>query len=235
MLKNKPSAILFDLDGTLADSALDLAATLNHLLRNSAKKPIDVALVRNMVGEGAKALLIKGFSHNGETPSEELLDDLFEQYLEYYTDHICVETVLFPGVLEMLDTLKSMDIPLAICTNKLASLTKALLSDLKIDHYFSAVACGDSFEFKKPDPRHLYATCEIMGADPENAIMVGDSINDIAAGKNAHMKTIGVTFGYTETPMSELNADITLDHFDELIPALQLLIVGLKHPEKLDR
>jgi len=220
MLENKPSAILFDLDGTIADSAPDLAATLNHLLMNAGRQPIEYALVRNMVGEGAKALLIKGFTHNGETPSEKLVDDLFKEYLDYYMAHICVETVLFPGVLNMLDSLKSMDIPLAICTNKLASLTNSLLDDLYIDHYFSAVACGDSFDFKKPDPRHLYATCELLGAEPSTAIMVGDSINDVAAGKNANMKTIGVTFGYTEIPMSELGADITIEHFDELLPAL---------------
>lgn len=220
MLKNKPSAILFDLDGTIADSALDLAATLNHLLTSAGRRPIDSALVRNMVGEGAKALLIKGFEHNGETPSEELVDDLFNQYLDYYTAHICVETVLFPGALGMLDSLKSMDIPLAICTNKLTSLSNLLLKELEIDHYFSAVGCGDSFEFKKPDPRHLYATCEMLGAEPARAIMVGDSINDIAAGVKANMKTIGVTFGYTEIPMSELGAHITIDHFGELIPAI---------------
>lgn len=217
MLKNKPSAILFDLDGTIADTALDLSATLNHLLIMAGRDQIDHALIRNMVGQGAKALIIKGFNHSGDTPNEQEIDALFDQYLEYYLAHIADETVLFPGATALLEKLKSQDIPVAICTNKNIELTHALLDEMNIMSYFSAVTCGDSFPYKKPDPRHLFATCDLMNADPKHAIMVGDSINDIEPAKNGNILSVGVTFGYTQTPMRELGADIVIDHFDEFI------------------
>ncbi len=220
MLNNKPSAILFDLDGTIADTALDLSATLNHLLKVAGRDTIDHSLVRHMVGQGAKALLMKGFAHTGDEPDEAELEALFGQYLEYYLEHIADQTVLFPGVTQVLETLKTQGIPLAICTNKNIELTHALLKELKIDHLFSEVTCGDSFTFKKPDPRHLIATCELMDADPENAIMVGDSINDIQAGNAADMITVGVTFGYTEKPVQEFGPNIVIDHFDDFFDAL---------------
>lgn len=223
MLKNPPSAILFDLDGTIADTALDLTATLNHLLTRHGRKAIEHNTVRHMVGQGARALIIKGFSHTGDTPSESEVDKLFDDYLAYYLDHISDESELFEGFQEVLTELYAQKIPLAVCTNKNAALTNALLDDLNISHYFSAITCGDSFDYKKPDPRHLYSTCDLMNADPQKAIMVGDSINDIAAAKAANILSIGVTFGYTETPMSELGADIVIDHFDEFLDALSRL------------
>ncbi len=220
MLKNKPSAILFDLDGTIADTALDLAATLNHLLTIAGRDIIEPSLVRNMVGQGAKALIIKGFSHTGKTPDDQEIEALFDQYLDYYMNHIADETVLFPGAKKLLDSIHAHEIPMAICTNKNIELTHALLKEMNIDDYFSAVTCGDSFPYKKPDPRHLFSTCELMNADPDRAIMVGDSINDIDAGKAAKMITVGVSFGYTETPVHELGPDIIIDHFDEFTAAV---------------
>tara|TARA_R110002096_G_scaffold416576_3_gene619699 strand:+ start:141001 stop:141684 length:684 start_codon:yes stop_codon:yes gene_type:complete len=220
MLKNKPSAILFDLDGTIADTALDLSATLNHILTLSGRNAIDHHQVRNMVGEGAKALIIKGFSHNGETPSEQEIEVLYEQYIDYYRAHIADKTVVFPGTLELLKTLNEQNIPLAICTNKNIELTHLLLEELEIINYFSAATCGDSFPFKKPDPRHLFSTCDLMSADPKYAIMVGDSINDVKAAKAANMISVGVSFGYTKTPISELSPDLIIDHFDEFVSAL---------------
>ncbi|MCC3859702.1 HAD family hydrolase [Pseudemcibacter aquimaris] len=220
MLNKKPSAILFDLDGTVADTALDLSATLNHILKKNSRDEIEDHLIRNMVGQGAKALIMKGFSHTGDAPDENWLEELFHEYLDYYLNHISDKTVLFPGILEMLDILKGQNIPLAICTNKNIQLTHALLDDFNIKHYFDAVTCGDSFSYKKPDPRHLFSTCELMNADPNEAIMVGDSINDILAGNSAGMLTVGVTFGYTETPVTELGPDIVIEHFDEMIDAI---------------
>lgn len=220
MLKNKPSAILFDLDGTIADTALDLSATLNHLLAKAGRDQIDHSLVRNMVGQGAKALIMKGFSHTGAAPDKNELDDLFDQYLDYYMQHIADNTVLFEGTIEMLDVLTAQNIPLAICTNKNVKLTHALLKEMNIANYFAAVTCGDSFSYKKPDPRHLISTCDLMNADPAGAIMVGDSINDISAGLAAKMLTVGVTFGYTEKPVQEFGPDIVINHFDELFDAL---------------
>lgn len=222
MLKNKPSAIIFDLDGTIADTALDLSATLNHILKQNGRDEIENSLIRNMVGQGAKALILKGFSHTGDIPTEKHLDILFDQYLKYYLNHISDKTKIFPGAIELLENLKNHNIKIAICTNKNIELTHALLKDLKIKHYFDAITCGDSFNFKKPDPKHLIETCKLMNVDPIKAIMVGDSINDISAGNSAKMLTVGVTFGYTETPVSKLGPDIIIDHFDQFIDAVNI-------------
>ncbi len=223
MLNKKPTAVIFDLDGTLVDSALDLTATLNHLLRINGRETIDNSVVRHMVGEGARALIIKGFSHTGDLPSEDKLDEIFEEYLNYYLANVSVETVMFDGVLNVLNKLQAQGIPMAVCTNKITELTHALLKSLEIDHFFSAITCGDSFDYKKPDPRHLYSTCDMMNVDPTGAIMVGDSASDVNSAIAANMPVIGVSFGYTAIPMRELGPNIVIDHFDEFIEAVNVV------------
>ena len=211
MLNNKPSAVLFDLDGTIADTALDLAATLNHLLITSGRNEIHHDRVRNMVGEGARALIIKGFEYNNEELTDQEVEVLHDEYINYYRSHIADIT---------LETLVRQNIPLAICTNKSIELTHLLLKQLKIFDLFTAVTCGDSFAYKKPDPRHLITTCKLMKADPKQAVMVGDSINDIEAAKRANMLSVGVSFGYTLTPINELSPNIIINHFNEFFDAL---------------
>ena len=220
MLNNKPSAVLFDLDGTIADTALDLAATLNHLLTTSGRNEIHHDRVRNMVGEGARALIIKGFEYNNEELTDQEVEVLHDEYINYYRSHIADKTVLFPNVFITLETLVRQNIPLAICTNKSIELTHLLLKQLKIFDLFTAVTCGDSFAYKKPDPRHLITTCKLMKADPKQAVMVGDSINDIEAAKKANMLSVGVSFGYTLTPINELSPNIIINHFNEFFDAL---------------
>ena len=220
MLNNKPSAVLFDLDGTIADTALDLAATLNHLLTTSGRNEIHHDRVRNMVGEGARALIIKGFEYNNEELTDQEVEVLHDEYINYYRSHIADKTVLFPNVFITLETLVRQNIPLAICTNKSIELTHLLLKQLKIFDFFTAVTCGDSFSYKKPDPRHLITTCKLMKADPKQAVMVGDSINDIEAAKKANMLSVGVSFGYTLTPINELSPNIIINHFNEFFDAL---------------
>ena len=219
----KPSAVIFDLDGTLVDSALDLTATLNHLLRVNGRQTIGHDVVRHMVGEGARALIIKGFSHTGDLPSEDKIDEIFEEYLSYYLANVSVETVMFEGVSDVLNKLQAQSIPMAVCTNKITELTHALLKSLKIDHFFSAVTCGDSFDYKKPDPRHLLSTCDMMGIDPTAAVMVGDSASDVNSAIAANIPVIGVSFGYTAIPMAELGPSIVIDHFDEFMEALNVV------------
>ncbi|MBT5185500.1 MAG: phosphoglycolate phosphatase [Kordiimonadaceae bacterium] len=223
MLKNKPSAVIFDLDGTLVDSALDLTATLNHILQKHGRDTIENSVVRHMIGEGARALIVKGFSHTGSLPTDAEIDIIFEDYLEYYLSHVSVETVMFKGIEKVLNELHAQNIPMAVCTNKNIQLTHALLNDMNIKHYFSAVTCGDSFEYKKPDPRHLYSTCKLMNVDPTRAIMVGDSASDVNAAIAANMPVIGVTFGYTAKPMQELGASAVIDHFNEFMLVLEKL------------
>ncbi len=224
MLKKTPSAIIFDLDGTLVDSALDLTASLNYVLKKAGRQAIDIEHVRNMVGQGARALIVKGFSHTGTLPTDSEIDVLLTEYLDYYFDHISAQTVLFDGLEEVLKSLKQQNIPMAVCTNKVSKLSNALLKNLEIDHYFSAVTCGDSFDFKKPDPRHLLKTCKMIGVDPSKAIMVGDSKIDIDTAIAANIPSIAVSFGYSEIAISALGADMVIDHYDQFMDAAAKLI-----------
>ena len=227
MLKNKPNAVIFDLDGTLVDSALDLTATLNHILKKHGRETIDNSVVRHMIGEGARALIVKGFSHTGSLPTDAEIDIIFEDYLDYYLANVSVETVMFEGLTDVLAKLHEQNIPMAVCTNKIEQLTLLLLKDMNIDYYFSAITCGDSFDYKKPDPRHLFSTCDLMNVDPARTIMVGDSASDINAALNANMPVIGVTFGYTAIPMQELGASAVIEHYNEFMPTLERLTARL--------
>jgi phosphoglycolate phosphatase len=224
MFKNKkPSAIIFDLDGTLVDSALDLSATLNHLLKIHDRPEVPLSKVRQMVGQGAKALIIKGFSETGHTPDDKKLSILFNEFIEYYKENISAKTIVFPSVIKTLEELKDLNIKMAVCTNKPLELSNKLLQNLGLADYFSAVTGGDSFKYLKPDPRHILSTLDILDADPQYAIMIGDSSNDIIAAKAANIASIAVTFGYTDRHVSEFHPNQIIDHYEEFITAMQLI------------
>lgn len=224
MFQNKkPSAIIFDLDGTLADSALDLSATLNYLLKIHGRPEVPLSNVRKMVGKGAKALIIKGFSETGTPPNDDELSTLFDQFIKYYGENISTTTIVFPNVHKTLEKLIMMDIKLGVCTNKPLGLSNQLLQNLDLSKYFSAVTGGDSFTYLKPDPRHILSTLNMLDADPKYAIMVGDSSNDIIAAQKANIASIAVTFGYTEQHVSEFHPSQIIDHYDDFIKAMRLI------------
>lgn len=215
--------ILFDLDGTLMETAPDLHQALNHCLTSIGRDEVSLLEVKHMVGQGARKLLEKGLNATGGMVSEEELDKLFDLFLEYYGDHLSDHSFAFPGVFDALKKLKSMNVEMGICTNKPYSLAKDISDDCGLSEYCTVLTGGDSFNFRKPDPRHLTETLKLFGTPTSHAIMVGDSINDIAAAKAAGIPSIAVTFGYTETPAEELGADIVIDHFDKLVSAVQEL------------
>ncbi len=216
----KPSGVIFDLDGTLVDSARDLSAALNHVLKQANRPEISLSEVRHMVGDGARALIIKGFSETGHLPDATEIDIIQDEFLGYYSDHITDQTIIFPGALRVIETLAHMKIPLGLCTNKAIKLTKKIMAEFGLTDYFSAIVGGDSFDYRKPDPRHLTSTLEIMKATPERAIMVGDSRNDIIAAQRANIPVIGVSFGYSKTPIAKLGPDIIIDHYEDFLVAL---------------
>ncbi|PCJ30526.1 MAG: phosphoglycolate phosphatase [Alphaproteobacteria bacterium] len=216
----KPSGVIFDLDGTLVDSARDLSAALNHVLKQASRPEIALSEVRHMVGDGARALIIKGFSETGHLPEATEIDIIQDEFLNYYSDHITDQTIIFPGALRVIETLANMKIPLGLCTNKAIKLTKKIMAEFDLTDYFSTIVGGDSFDYRKPDPRHLISTLEIMKADPQRAVMVGDSRNDIMAAQRAGIHVIGVSFGYSKTPIAELNPDMVIDHYDDFLNSL---------------
>jgi phosphoglycolate phosphatase len=206
--------ILFDLDGTLVDSAFDLHAATNHVLTHVGRESVTLEQVRHMIGHGAKRLIELGLEATGGRESHEATA-LLPVFLSYYRDHIADGTTVFPGGIQMLKDLKSQGFSLAVCTNKPVALTRPLLQHLDIAQYFDAVTGGDSFEFKKPDPRHLLETATLLPGDGA-FLMVGDSINDIAAARSAGAPSVVVDFGYTDIAPAELGADHLISSLSEL-------------------
>ncbi|VAW10039.1 Phosphoglycolate phosphatase [hydrothermal vent metagenome] len=215
-----PATIVFDLDGTLIDTAPDLAATMNELLRRRGRGSLPTSAIRTMVGHGAKAMMEAGMAATGAAAGEAELDDMFAEFIEYYSDNIAVQSQIFPGALAALDRLEAEGYRLAMCTNKMEALSRKLIGSLGLEGRFASLLGGDTLAFRKPDPRHLTETIVQAGGDVGNAILVGDSIADVSAAKAASVPVIGVSFGYTKIPMAELAPDRVIDHFDDLDAAV---------------
>ncbi|WP_230531814.1 HAD family hydrolase [Microvirga roseola] len=216
-----PPIAVFDLDGTLADTAGDLVGTLNVILEREGLAPLPVHQARDMIGAGARALIERGFEAAGRELTPDHLDTLFQQFMVHYGENICVRTELYPGVTEALDRLERAGFILAVCTNKVEEHSLRLLDELKIGHRFAANCGRNTFPYFKPDPRHLTLTIERAGGDPARAIMVGDSRTDIVTAKIAGIPVIAVPFGYTDVPVRELGPDLVIDHFDQLFAAVE--------------
>jgi phosphoglycolate phosphatase len=208
-----PEAVIFDVDGTLLDTAPDLCGTLNALLAEHGRTPMPLDRLRPMIGDGAAKMVERGFAASGSVPVD--FAGLVRRFIEIYEGRIADETQPFPGVVACLDRLRAAGMRLGVCTNKTTRLTDTLLQALGLTPYFAAVVGGDG-PARKPDPRHILAVTERLGVQPARAVMIGDSINDVAAAKAADIRVVAVTFGYTVTPASELGADALVDHFDEL-------------------
>lgn len=208
--------VVFDLDGTLAETAPDVMATLNVLLQREGLPLLPVSAARTLVGAGAKALIERGFKAAGHPLSPEKLESLFADFLVHYLDHVADLSFLFPGVEAALAGLADQGHLLAVCTNKPERHSKALIEKLGVIERFAAIAGRDTFAFCKPDPRHLTETIRLAGGDPARAVMVGDSRTDIDTAKAAGIPVVAVPFGYTDTPVHELGPDVVIDHFDLL-------------------
>ena len=216
--------IVFDLDGTLAETAPDLIWTLNAVLAEIDLPPIPFELARDLIGAGARALINRGLAADGRELDDEDVEKLFKRYLEIYETRLCVETHLFEHVPESLDILKQRGHRMAVCTNKMEYHSQKLIDALGIAPYFSAICGRDTFAFCKPDARHLTHTVVKAGGDPAKAIMIGDSRTDIDTALNANLPSIGVPFGYTDTPMAALGPDVLISHFRELPDAVMGLV-----------
>ena len=219
MISSFPFAVVaFDLDGTLADTAPDLTAALNHALGALGRAAVPEDSVRHMVGHGARALLTKGLAATGEmTP--ELVEQGFPIFLAYYEAHIADRTRPFPGIEFAMDGLAARGAKLAICTNKLEGLAYELVEALGWTRRFAAIVGGDTLPVRKPDPAPLFEAIARAGGGP--AAFVGDSITDTDTARNAAIPCVAVSFGFSDRPPEMLGADRLIDHFDELIPALE--------------
>jgi len=220
----RPPIAVFDLDGTLADTAYDLVATLNVVLEAEGLPPLAVDEGRPVVGEGARALIEHGIAAAGREVAPGRLDELHRFFLAHYGEHLCRHTKLFPGVTEALDRLRSGGFLLAVCTSKAEAYSVEILDGLGISDRFAAICGRESFPYVKPDPRHLLLTIHRAGGDPARAVMVGDSITDVATARAAAIPVVAVTFGYSGVPAKALRPDLVIDHYDELFGAVQALM-----------
>ncbi len=212
--------LVFDLDGTLVDTAPDLFSALNIALAAGGLRPIRDAEARTMVGHGARALVERGLAANhADLPPAEV-NRLFNVFLDHYAAHIADESRAFPGLLEAMDRFEAAGWRLAVCTNKLEFLSRLLVDALGLTPRFAALTGGDTFPFKKPDGRHLLETVRLAGGDARHAVMVGDSATDIDAARNAGIPVVAVDFGYTPIPVTELGPDRVISHFDALWDAV---------------
>jgi phosphoglycolate phosphatase len=218
------ATIAFDLDGTLVESAPDLVATLNVLLAREGLTPLPLAQARDMIGQGARALIAKGFEASGAQLDEPRLSALFERFIAHYREHIADESQVFPGVTDALDTLEAAGAKLVVCTNKRTDLSVALLEALGVAHRFAAIVGPDAALAAKPDARHLLVAIEAAGGSPDRAVMVGDSVSDAGAARAAGVPLILVSFGYTPVPARDLGADVLIDHFEQLPAACARLL-----------
>ncbi|MGV1830686.1 HAD family hydrolase [Agrobacterium vitis] len=211
-----PATIVFDLDGTLIDTAEDLVASLNYTIAAADLAPMEADDLNHLVGHGARVMIERAFSLRGRPISEDAFQPLLERFIDHYKDHMPGKSQPYPGLLDALERLDTAGHRLAVCTNKMEGLARPLLEGLNLTDRFAAITGGDTFEMRKPDAGHLLGTIAKAGGDPRRAIMVGDSRNDILVARNAGIPSIAVPFGYSDVPVADLEPDVIITHFNEL-------------------
>ena len=209
-------ALIFDLDGTLIDSAPDVCASVNRALAGMGRRELALEETKDMVGWGGRVLMERALAKTGEAGTEDEIDRALEGFLSTYAAHPAEHTIVFPGALQALEGFRDAGVKMAICTNKPTATTPPVLQAMGLDGFFDVISCGDAVPHKKPDGRHVKLVVEQLGATLETTAMIGDSENDISAAIDAGIKSVAVTFGYAHVPLEELGADALIDHFDDL-------------------
>jgi phosphoglycolate phosphatase len=217
--------VVFDLDGTLVDTAPDLINALNFVLEREGLPPVPLHAARNMIGAGARKLIERGLELEGRTVGPEDLARLTGGFIEHYAAHIADFSRPFEGLENALDDLQSSGYRFAVCTNKLEWLSKLLLDRLGLSARFAAICGADTFGVSKPDPAILRETVARAGGQLSSTVMVGDAGPDVGVARRAGVPVIGVGFGYTDVPIAELKPDRLIDHMRELPAAVAGLML----------
>jgi phosphoglycolate phosphatase len=211
-------ALIFDLDGTLVDTAPDLLAAINFILESEGRKPVDYADLRHLVGHGARAMMVEAFAMTGGAVEPARLPGLLDRYIAHYRANIANESRVFPGVETTLARL-SGGARLGVLTNKPQELTDLLLPAVNLARFFGAIHGAGRMEVSKPDARVFHHVVEELGGAGAGAVMIGDSATDVATARAASVPVILVDYGYTPEPAAELGADAVTGDFAD-IPAL---------------
>ncbi len=220
-MTTEPLDLVFDLDGTLIDSAPDLHACLNRLLAAEGRRRLDLVEVVAMVGDGVPALVRRAYEATGGLPDD--IEAAIARYRALYGDALADKTVPYPDVIETLARLLAAGHRMAVCTNKPLAPTLEILDALDLARFFRTVAGGDTLPVRKPDPGHLLGLLKMLESTPDRAVMIGDSLNDIQVAANAGVRSIAVSYGYRKQPAEELGADIVIDRFSDIPAALERL------------
>ena len=219
--------IIFDLDGTLVDTAPDLIDTLNVIFAREGLPAVPYEAARNAIGGGAKTMIARGIQAEGRILSAQKLEQMFADFITYYSDHVADRSQPFPGVIDALDTLAARGCRFAVCTNKLEQLSVLLLGKLKLADRFVAICGQDTFGMQKPDPEILRRTVAAAGGNLQRAIMIGDSNTDIRTARAAGVPVIAVDFGYSERPIAEFGPDRIINHFSQLPASIDAIFSAI--------
>ena len=219
--------MVFDLDGTLIDTAPDLVDTLNVVFAREGLPPVPFDTARNLIGGGARTMIARGVEAEGRVFPPAKLEQLFVDFIAHYSEHIADRSQPFPELIEALDTLESDGWRFAVCTNKLERLSLKLLVQLNLAKRFAAICGQDTFGVQKPDPEVLRRTIAAAGGNIQNTVMIGDSLTDIRTARAAGVPVIAVDFGYTERPVAEFGPDRIVSRFAQLPAAVAGLCVAI--------
>lgn len=215
--------LVFDLDGTLVDTAPDLYLSTNEALASMGVPPVAESAVRPWISFGARRMVTEALAVAGHEAGDAEVDAALERFLAYYADNIALRSRPFPGLEPALDRLAAAGARLVVCTNKREVLSYKLLDALQMTRRFAAIAGRDTFAVSKPHPDHLLGAIRMAGGDPRQAIMIGDSEVDIATAKAANVPIIAVTFGYTAQPVTDFDPEAVIEHYDALEAAVERL------------
>ena len=219
---------IFDLDGTLADTAADLLAAANAVLRPNGYPLLTLARDKSYAGRGGRTMVLRSLSMLPAPPpeaeAEAIARALYPGLLAAYEEHVADETQLFDGVVDCLDTLEAAGWRLGVCTNKPEHLALMVLEALGVRHRFGAILGADTLSVRKPDPEHLAETARRIGALPQASVMLGDTLNDLETARAAGVPCILTSFGFSGTPLAKLAPDAIVDHFNEIPPTLERLM-----------
>jgi len=218
--------LVFDLDGTLIDTAPDLIDAVNAVFAREGLPAVPYETARNLIGGGARMMIARAIEAKGRALPAAKFEALFANFVAHYSEHIADRSRPFPGLIDALDALATEGYRFAVCTNKLEGLSVLLLKELGLAHRFAAICGQDTFGMQKPDPEILRRTIAAAGGRPQRALMIGDSLTDIRTARAAEVPVVAVDFGYTERPVSELGPDRIISSFAQLPAVVAELCVA---------
>lgn len=229
----KSKIVVFDLDGTLVNTAPDLLASLNHSLSQGGLRTVVAEGFEAVLGRGGREMIRRAHEQQRRDLAPDHLERLYASFIEHYGANIPGQSLPYPGVLDALYRLSSAGYVLAICTNKTEAMAHALMKGLQLEQRFAAICGADTFSHAKPNPLHLTETIALAGGDPDRAVMVGDSRTDIDTAKAAGIPVVAVDFGFTDIHVSAFEPSRVISHYDELtVELVDRLIASAAMPAR---